>query len=68
MSRQLSRLLKRLGIEIGGLRNCAASALGAIGDSRVIVPLVEALGDSHEVMRSYIVSALKKIQAGEGGR
>ena len=45
------------------VRGRAAEALGKIGDSRAVEPLIKALKDKNKWVQGVVQKALKKIQA-----
>ena len=51
-----------------GIRTNAAMALGNIGDTRAVEPLIESLNDHDEVMRSRASSALEEITGQDFGQ
>ncbi|MEI7433364.1 MAG: HEAT repeat domain-containing protein [Methanomicrobiales archaeon] len=60
----VASLIRALGEGDGSLRWGAAIALGRIGDPRAIAPLVRALGDKYENVRSEALASLKAMEDG----
>ena len=62
LRKDVDGLVKALGSEKDhDAREAAAEALGEIGDSRVVEPLVAALGDTDDDVREAAAEALGKI-------
>ena len=62
-SKNLKGLIEALNDKYGDFRLEAARALGNIGDSRAIEPLIEALKDEDNYVREAARAALEKIKA-----